>query len=358
VLRVSPAVARLLTVRNSSQRPTRLRLRVLAGKFSKFTSRRLSPVVVGVSGGGGGDGDGPAAVVCDRDSDHDNDLLSNSLEKQIDTDPCLEDTDKDGMIDGWEYYAAKDLNIKAVPYPGKRPFPNALDPSDGRVGSTGYSRWDFDGDGLTTYEENRAWRRTGSAFNAAAVGGTDLNSPLGYSDGTKFSRSGETPAVPAWRGPSYGVPAPPAAFPGTFNLHGDGAWRDDERDADQDGLSNWLESERGPRQNSWWQGFWSSRSVQPWPDTYYGWFDERPFADLDLADGDVDGDTLLDGEDDQDNDDWSNVSELYEVVYDLDGDGNAGGPTVDIAGTSYFVNAMNPCAPAESSRTCHDYKPF
>ena len=38
------------------------------------------------------------------------------------------------MIDGWEYYAAKDLNNKAVPYPGKRPFPNALDPSDGKSG--------------------------------------------------------------------------------------------------------------------------------------------------------------------------------------------------------------------------------
>ena len=32
------------------------------------------------------------------------------------------------MSDGWEYYSAKDLNIKAVPFPGKRPYPNALDP--------------------------------------------------------------------------------------------------------------------------------------------------------------------------------------------------------------------------------------
>ena len=35
------------------------------------------------------------------------------------------------MSDGWEFWSAKDLNIKAVPYPGNRPFPNALDPSDG-----------------------------------------------------------------------------------------------------------------------------------------------------------------------------------------------------------------------------------
>ena len=39
------------------------------------------------------------------------------------------DTDGDQMTDGWEFYAAKDLNVKAVPYPGERPFPNALDPS-------------------------------------------------------------------------------------------------------------------------------------------------------------------------------------------------------------------------------------
>ena len=51
------------------------------------------------------------------------------------------------------------------------------------------------------------------------------------------------------------------------------------------------------------------------------YFDERPFAELDLADPDVDGDTLLDGEDDQDNDDFTNISEMYEVLYDLDGNG-------------------------------------
>ena len=39
-----------------------------------------------------------------------------------------------------------------------------------------------------------------------------------------------------------------------------------------------------------------------------------------MADDDVDGDTLLDGEDDQDNDDFNNITELYEAAYDLDGD--------------------------------------
>src|SRR5215212_3901113 len=80
VVRVPAAVARLLVVRDNRQRPTRLKLRVLAGKFSKYTSRRLSPVVTGI-GTGGGSGAGLAA--CDSSSDHDGDLLSNSLELSI-----------------------------------------------------------------------------------------------------------------------------------------------------------------------------------------------------------------------------------------------------------------------------------
>ncbi len=242
-------------MRNSSQRPTRLKLRVLAGKFSKFTSRRLSPVVVGAErrrrhGGGGGGGRRRHGRAPD-DSDHDNDLLSNSLEKSLGTDPCLADTDNDSMIDGWEYYAAKDLNIKAVPYPGKRPFPNALDPSDGKSGEA--SAWDFDGDGLKSYEEYRAWRRTGSSFNAAAVGGSDAASPLGYSDGTKTSRPGEVPGVPAWRScrPTASPTRPSPSRAPTRSI-ADGAWHDDERDADADGLSNWLEASRGPGHVSWW----------------------------------------------------------------------------------------------------------
>ena len=189
---------------------------MLAGKFSKFTSRRLSPVVLGLRAGGGGGGGGTGGgsnTVCADDSDHDNDLLSNSLEKSLGTDPCLADTDSDGMIDGWEYYAAKDLNIKAVPYPGHRPYPNALDPSDGQSGSSGTSAWDFDGDGLKTYEEYRAWRRTGSSFNSAAVGGTDLASPLGYSDGTKTSRPGDVPAVRPGEAPHTASPTPPSRSP-------------------------------------------------------------------------------------------------------------------------------------------------
>jgi hypothetical protein len=387
VVVVPSAVARLLNVSGSRQRPTRLKLRVLAGRFSNYTPRRLSPVVTGFgdgdgrrpAGGGGPSGGGGAGggvvKVCADDGDHDNDLLDNGLEGQIGTDPCLPDTDGDQMTDGWEFYAAKDLNVKAVPYPGKRPFPNALDPSDGGGPGARFSGIDFDGDGLTTLEEYRSWRYTGSAFDGAAAGGTDLSSPLGYSDGTKFSRWSEAPAVPAWRSASYGLPNPSQAFPATYDLFGDGAWRDSERDADGDGLANWLEAARGPSNNDWWKGWFSSDhfepTVKPWKEGSYcgyrfGHFDERPFADFDMADGDVDGDSLLDGEDDQDNDNVINVVELYETQYDLDGNGQPAFcawlpgvvPTISFGGFDAPVNAMNPCAPNPVSRTCEDFVPF
>src|SRR5215210_6670246 len=386
VLRVPASVARLLKVSKSRQQPTRLKLRVLAGTFSKFTPRRLSPVVTGVGDGDGTPGGGGGNVqVCNTSADYDNDLLSNDLELAIGTDPCLADTDNDGMTDGWEYYAAKDLNIKAVPYPGTRPFPNALDPSDGGAPGAKSSRYDFDGDGLTTLEEYRAWRVTGSSFDASKAGGLDLQSPLGYSDGTKYSRSDEVPAVPSWQSANFGLPNPTQSFPATYNLWGDAAWRDDERDADRDGLSNWLASARGPGHVDYWPGYWKvpARTIDPWKKTAYcgpdpdleqrpGEYNERPFQDLDLADPDVDGDTLLDGEDDQDNDDYSNITELYEVVYDLDGNGVGGVnppwcgglkpegviPSIDRGGVDWAINPFNPCAPDPQSRTCPSYIPF
>jgi hypothetical protein len=378
VLRVPASVARLLKVSNSRQQPTRLKLRVLAGTFSKFTPKRLSPVVTGAGSGdgpGGGGGGGGGVVVCDNDSDHDNDLLANSLELSIGTDPCLADTDNDQMTDGWEYWSARDLNIKAVPYPGNRPFPNALDPNDG--GPAGASSYDFDGDGLTTLEEYRAWRYTGSSYDTGRVP-VGLESALGYSDGTKYSRASEVPPPPGWRSASFGLANPTQPFPSTYDLHGNpGAYLDDERDADADGLSNFLEAARGPGHYTWWIGFWKAEALQiePWKKKSYcgqrpGDFDQRPFADTDLADRDVDGDELLDGEDDQDNDDYSNIVELYETVYDLDGNG-AGRvnpawcgkdpglvPSIDRGGVDWAVNAFNPCVPDPNSRTCPPYVPF
>jgi hypothetical protein len=381
VLRVPAAVSRLLNVSGTRQRPTRLRLRVLSGRFSKFTPRRLSPVVTGVGdgdggpGGDGGSGDGRTPVVCNSSADHDGDLLTNELEISIGTDPCLADTDNDQMTDGWEYHSAKDLNVKAVPYPGERPYTNALDPTDGGPAGARASALDFDGDGLTSLEEYRAWRYTGSSFAASSVGGLDLLSALGYSDGTKFSRSGEAPVAPAWRSASFGLAVPTQAFPSTYNLHGDAEWRDDERDADQDGLANWLEGATGPSDNTWWAKYWEKkpREIKPFAEeegAYCagtltgiqrpGHFALRPFQSLDLADGDVDGDTLLDGEDDQDSDDFINIVEMYESQYDLDGNGTPAWcglvagimPTIRIDGLDYGINPFNPCAPDMTSRTC------
>jgi hypothetical protein len=379
VVRVPASVARLLTIANSKQKPTRLKLRVLAGKFSSFTPRRLSPVVTGLGDGDGSPGDGGGGgSVCQDD----NDLLPNSVEQSIGTDPCLADTDKDGMSDGWEYWSAKDLNIKAVPYPGKRPFPNALDPSDGGAPGATFSAYDFDGDGLTTVEEYRAWRASGSSFDLSHVP-TGLESALGYSDGTKYSRANEVPPTPQWRSSSFGLSNPTQPFPATYDLHNDPAvYQDDERDADADGLANWLEAARGPGQHAWWGAYYGQEAikVKGWSadESYCGTgvdeqrpgdFSERPFADLDLADADVDGDTLLDGEDDQDNDDWNNISELYETEKDLDGNGGGENPpwcgvgaglvpSVDRGGVDWAVNAFNPCAPDPASRTCPTRRPM
>jgi hypothetical protein len=380
VLTVPASVARLLTVESSRQQPTRLKLRVLAGSFSKFTPKRLSPVVTptgdgdGTPGGPGGGG----LVVCDDSSDHDGDLLSNSLELSVNTDPCLADTDGDQMTDGWEYWSAKDLNVKAVPYPGERPFPNALDPNDGAGDRAGSSSFDFDGDGLTTLEEYRAWRYTGSSVDPSRTG-VGLESTLGYSDGTKYSRASDVPAVPAWQSASYGLSNPPQPFPDTYDMQGDaGVYQDDERDADRDGLANYLEAARGPSNNAWWASYWSvdERGIEPWKAEEYcgqrpGHYTERPFSELDLADPDVDGDSLLDGEDDQDADDYDNITELYEVEYDLDGNGTTPGvnpawcgtsegwiPTIDRGGEDWAVNAFNPCAPDPDSRSCPTRIPF
>ena len=328
VVRVPAAVARLLTVKNSKQRPTRLKLRVLAGKFSAYTNRRLSPVVTGA---GDGDGGGNAAKVCKDDSDHDNDLLPNDLELQIGTDPCLEDTDDDHMSDGWEYYSAKDLNVKAVPYPGKRPYPNPLDPSDGGAGQA--SPYDFDGDGLTTREEYRAWVITGSSFIASKIGGTDLESPLGYSDGTKFSRRQRDAGRAELAQLQVRPVEPGAAVPGDLRPQGrrglarSGARRRRRRPQQPHGVRQGPEHQRlveqllGERQALLARrsspGARSSTAERRAPATST----ERPFAELDLADSDVDGDGLLDGEDDQDNDDVNNITEVYEEEKDLDGNG-------------------------------------
>ena len=162
VVKVPGSVERLLKKSGTKRIPTRFSLRVVTKKYGKLTPRRLSPVIVSATETGDLD--------CGTGTDFDSDLLSNAREKALGTDPCLRDTDTDGVDDYFEVESALDLNQRAVPYPGKRPFPNALDPSDGAPAGVGFSQYDFDGDGLTTLEEYRAWRYTGSSFDGAKAG--------------------------------------------------------------------------------------------------------------------------------------------------------------------------------------------
>src|SRR5918992_620337 len=261
VVVVPSAVARLLGGSVNNPKPTRLKLRVLAGKFSAFTTRRLSPVVTsfgsgdgpgggspgggspgGGSAGGGSTGGGPAAAACASSADHDGDMLPNALEADLTTDPCLADTDGDGVGDGYEYKSAVDLNNddyqepnQSLPYPGKRPYPNPLDPSD--VGT------DFDGDSLALGAEQSLW------LISSAPAGRVLDNPLSYSDGlTNFDENG------------------------------------------------------GRARAGWWS------SCYPAETPYY-----VTYADTDLADPDSDGDGVRDGADDQDHDDLPNLMELSRI---------------------------------------------
>jgi hypothetical protein len=334
VVRVPGAVSRLLTVRNNRQRPTRLKLRVLAGKFSKYTTRRLSPVVTGVAAGDGGGGSDIDA--CDSSSDHDGDLLSNALELAIKTDPCLRDTDTDGVEDGYEYQSALDLNHYPVnpplPYPGKRPYPNALDASDAST--------DYDGDGLYLREEFAAWERFSSDGTARSSRPTSLN--LTYSDGlqssvTPFAAPGG--ALAAW----------------VLDIDGNGQLSDDERDADGDGLGNWDE-QHGRFLEIWWPAQHNGTS-EPKESKYPGidFLDVEDLPDgLALAVADMDGDGVLDGFDDHDRDGLSNQFELNRPD---DWQAEITAPPAGGPNPWAYVNPFNPCKPFRSAR-CHSHPPF
>jgi hypothetical protein len=396
VVKVPASVARLLTLRGGRQRPTRLKLRVLAGRFSAFTPRRLSPVVVGLGGSDGGPGGGGLAV-CNSDSDHDNDLLSNQLELQIGLDPCLMDTDGDGIEDGYEYKSAKDLNDDEsqdpntyLPYPGKRPYPNPLDPSDANI--------DFDGDVLTLREEQRLWR-----YGIAQGRAARTLDPLYYSDGEQYSifrrdaQGKRRPDLPAagyslqqsflswaaahgyrnvelvdfqepWWDPnataaSYGLldfdrdgsesaAAPLGYFHPELTYYDhlpDGYLSDDERDEDADGLTNYDEA-HGRMTPEYWSSCYGGESA-------FG----IAYGSTDMTDPDTDGDGIRDGADDQDHDDIPNVMELSRNAASglWDGlseckpvEGLPSPPDTHHPDAYGRVNPFNPCLPAYLSRTC------
>jgi hypothetical protein len=267
-VQLTSKLGRWLTARNNGDRaPTRFRLRVLARRFgARFTPHKLSPVVSPATRRSGG----PPAPTCTLasaraapGSDADGDSLDNALELRIKTDPCVADSDGDSIPDGYEYEAALDYNSRALPYPGKRPYPNPLDPSDANT--------DYDGDGLTMADEHAAWVMYGhSSF------------PLNYSDGTQTS--GGPVAVP----------------PGMewADMNHDGFLTDDEKDIDGDGLTNWDEA-HGRMFPPWWQAAFPAEAAYP-----------LPYLQTDWLDPDTDGDTLPDGADDVDHDGYSNHDEF------------------------------------------------
>jgi hypothetical protein len=253
-----------LTLRNGAPVATRFSLNVLAHRFgAHFTPTRLSPVVSESDQGPGG---GPSGACNPQSSDFspsgdaDHDLLSNALEVQIHTDPCNPDTDGDNLPDGYEYRSALDLNRQPIsfvavdtsvlPYPGRRPYPNPLDPTD--------SSYDYDGDGLTLADEYHAW---------AKYGDTTTLSSLLYSDGTQHSQGSAT--------------------------------TDDLKDVDNDGLGNWVEL-HGFGQPEWWTI--NYKEEQP--------YTLRPWAGPDWLNPDTDGDGLKDGADDTDHDGYSDAVEM------------------------------------------------
>jgi hypothetical protein len=415
VVVVPGAVSRLLGGSLSNPKPTRLQLRVLAGKFSSFTTRRLSPVVTGFgsgdgpgggspggggsgspapSGSGGSAGPGTPAPPCPTSADHDGDMIPNTLEAEIKTDPCKADTDGDGVQDGYEYKSAVDLNNdeyqdpnESVPYPGSRPYPNPLDPSDVST--------DFDGDTLVLGTEQSLWLISSDPATRT------LATPLSYSDGLQHSiyehRAGQGdrrfPALEAagyhaqadftnWAaatGYRFGLHVPDPTSPGDYiqvdlfdsdldgtesseeALHYDrdlsGFLSDEERDEDADGLTNYDE-DRGRVHPAWWT------SCYPAEGPYY-----ITYSDTDIADADTDGDGVRDGADDQDHDDFPNVMELSRIAASVHDDREAEQNCVlaeaiedtfeDVDPPHYLhrndygrVQPFNPCLPVRHSRTC------
>jgi hypothetical protein len=267
------------------------------------------------------DPEDPASPGCnatDPTADIDGDGLSNGLEAQIKTNPCNKDTDGDGVQDGYEYWAARDLNANALPYPGKKPYPNALDGGDAGK--------DFDGDGLTMAEEFAAWNLYGGR-----VLPTGPNQSFPYSDGNQTSTA-------------------PAGLGGT-DYDQNGKITDDEKDADGDGLANWVELARGGIAGRWTDPNGTPCAFVPNTDLRYQdcglgavpngdtfvplatTFTSAPMpafvVGTNWLDPDTDGDGVNDLADDQDHDDFSNGTEITNQT-----------------------NPVDPCAPDTESRTC------
>ncbi|MBE2316621.1 IPT/TIG domain-containing protein [Solirubrobacter sp. CPCC 204708] len=382
---------------------TRFRVRVLAGKLGKaFTSVKESPLIAperiaDAGGGAGGVSDGagiPPAPDgdCDgdrtlnsADADDDNDLLPDPLELSLKLDPCVGDTDGDGVEDGFEYQSAIDLNNDdyqapntAIPFPAKTPYPNPLF-KDADV--------DYDGDSLTLDDEYKLWKYTYEVnFTASRT-----LTPLSYTDGAQYSLSqltgGNGRRQPTQLVATY---APPQTFrtwlatygfesvtlrsvPGIFsdpmtegvlethnitnmdrvggttpdywNVESDLYVSDNERDEDADGLTNYHEVS-GPMTRDWWEACYSNENAYP-----------IKYAGTKAYDNDSDGDGIVDGADDQDFDDVPNIMELSRSLagnYPIQAANCDTGSAIHDSSVpnKALVNPFNPCLPDRFSRTC------
>jgi hypothetical protein len=314
----------------------RIQVRVLGSRFGTLTKAKDSPLVspAAADTGGSTGGPPPAKTCMPNDvalttNDSDKDGLNDSLEVSIGTDPCSADTDKDGVPDGYEYYAAQDLNSTVLfgsgpllPYPGKRPYPNPLTTDD----ST-----DYDGDGLTMGEEYSLWKKFG-----------DGQFPLtSYSDGKQMTQAvAADPNLP-W-----------------LDMNGDGWLDDGEQDADGDHIGNWDES-HGRMNPEWWKAQYgggnSGVKETPYPISFPG---------TDMLVADSNGDGVIDGLSDQDHDGLTNQFELVRpanwfttyvsVAQNWDPNTN----TMTAGADPYArVNPFNPCKPVWS-QTCHLHPEF
>jgi hypothetical protein len=302
----------------------RFRLRVLAKRFGDaFTATKLSPQI-GAPGalGGAGTPSAPEAD-CDNDkspnnvdTDDDNDGLPDTAEAGLKTDPCKIDSDGDSVSDTFEVESALDLNLRAVPYPGKRPYPNALDGSD--------AARDFDGDGMAMIEEYTMWLYT----NGGRL-------PLTYSDGDQDTNPD---------GATTDSPGSP------LDMNHNGQLSDDEKDADGDGLTNFDESHGRLTPD------YFAKAIQK-EQAFYGRADVQAMTAVNYVDPDVDGDGVLDGADDQDHDGWSNIDEVSRSALPAAAHPAYAGVT-GLAGLYIAVNPYNPCLPDPNSRVCSLHPPI
>jgi len=418
----------------------RFRLRVLSERFSKkFTSNSKSPTITALPkpvasapgaapapGSPGSPAPAPAPApapvqVCRADEDRD--LLDAATEDNLGLDACNADSDGDGVPDGYEVQSARDLNDDEfqdpntyLPFPGKRPYPNALD-KDADV--------DHDGDSLTLLEEYRLWQRfgftgslagllysAGEAYSLSVRDGSGRRRPTqpatGYdkhadfkawSEGNGYRRPMLSIAYP-WHDAGQqirfwlfdfnrssgdydrsGAPDGPedAVLPGVnystasgylrpevnyFDLDKDAYVSDDERDEDADGLTNYDEA-HGRMTAGYWEGCYALEKAY-----------KVVYAGTDLANGDTDGDGVRDGADDQDHDDIPNVMEMSRNAAsghvdwdpqkgtchpnddllnpdDGDADTQPESKLEELHPTDYGrVNPFNPCLPYDWSRTC------